>query len=86
VVYFDSAAQAIALRFTNDKTEPSKFAITRREKGGFNIGSRSFFLKNDLEPNKFSGKYVPKKLSAREAGLDGAGSLFVIDLKAKKDA
>jgi hypothetical protein len=84
VFYYDSVAQAIGLKFTNDQKEPSKFAITRRENAkGFNIGARSFFKKNGLNPEEFAGKYVPKKLSSREAGIEGTGNLFVIDLKSK---
>ncbi len=84
VLYYDKTTKSIGVKFTNDKNETAKFALTRAQVGkGISIIAHSFFKKNNIDSNKYTKrKYLPKKLSLRrDLGIDESGSLFIIDLE-----
>jgi len=88
VLFYDSKANSIGIKLTSNKTETSKFSLSRREmSSGVNIIAHSFFNKNNIDSNKYARKkYVPKKLSLRhDVGIDELGSLYVIDLDNPKE-
>ena len=72
-LYFDPNAKSVGIKFTSNKAEPAKFALTRAQVGkGLSIIAHSFFKKNDIDAKKYSGKkYLPNKLSLRQdLGMD----------------
>jgi len=80
-LYYDASNRSVGIRFTNEKNEESKFTITKsRNSRGSNLIAHSFFRKNNIEAEKFVGKYTPKKLSLDEVGIKEPGAIFVIDL------
>jgi hypothetical protein len=80
-LYYDTRSKSVGIRFTNDKSETSKFTITKNKDGnGANLIAHSFFRKSGIDAEKFVGKYTPKKLSLDEVGIEEPGAMFVIDL------
>jgi len=84
VLYFDPNAKSIGVKFTTNKAESAKFALTRAQVGkGLSIIAHSFFKKNKIVADKYAGKkYLPKKLSLRsDLGIDESGFMYVVDLE-----
>jgi hypothetical protein len=84
VLFYDPEKKAVAVHFTNDESATGKFTIMKnsREYGG-GVVATSFFKANRIDPSKYAGRYEFEKLSLSDAGFEGEGSLFVIELKEK---
>lgn len=79
VLYWDAAKKAIGIKFTNDENETSRFAIFRSKKGyGGGVSVRSFFRSNEIDPEKYHGRYKWDKKN-----IEGIGEIYVIELEAK---
>jgi len=77
VLYWDSEAKAIGIEFLNNDSEKSKFKIIHSKTGyGGSIITRSFFRINNIDPKKYYGRYLWKKVTD-----DVAETLYVIELK-----
>lgn len=76
VLYYDAEQKAIGIDFTNNVEEKSKFTIIHSKKGyGGSIIARSFFTTNEIDTNKYYGRY-----SWEKAPVPGVGDVFVIKL------
>jgi hypothetical protein len=79
-LYWDNEQKALGLKFTNDSTG-NEFSIIHSKSGyGGSIVARSFFKFNNLDPSRFRGRYLPKKVDVPELG-----QLFVIELVEKQE-
>ena len=80
VLYYDDVEKAIGIHFSNDETEENKYAVIHSKNGyGGSAVVRSFFNTYNIDPKKYHGKYKWEKQQ-----LEGAGGLFIIDLKEKE--
>ncbi len=76
VIYWDKEKLALAIRFTNDENEKSKFKIIKSKDGyGGAIVVRSFFKTNGIKASDYYGRYEWEKVD-----LDGEGQVYVINL------
>lgn len=75
VLYFDKTAKAIGIMFSNEEGTNDRFSLIKSPKYGASIIAQSFFKANGIDPIKYHGRYVWKKVP-----MEGAGELFVIEL------
>jgi hypothetical protein len=78
VLFWDKEKKAIAVQFSNSEEEKSKFKILHNEGYGGSVVARSFFRVNDIDPEKYHGRYDWKK-----ENIEGIGEIFVVELKEK---
>lgn len=77
VLFYDEQQKAVGLHFTNDDEEKHKFTILKSKRGfGGSIIAMSFFKTNNLDADKYHGRYEWEKYPQ-----EGVGELFVIKLK-----
>lgn len=82
-LYYDSNKNAVAIQFTDIKTEGS-YPVNGPKEYGATCKVKSFLLNNEISTEKYAGKYEYKKVSAHEIGLSGSG-IFVIELGASPE-
>lgn len=80
VLYYDIGNKAIGIHFTNDQSEKHKFVIHHSDQYGGSIVARSFLRSNNLDPEKYHGRYNWEKQN-----VEGIGEMFIIKLKSEKD-
>jgi hypothetical protein len=81
ILFWDENSRAIAIKFTNDEKEKSKFSIIRSQAGyGGSVVVRSFFKAYNIDPNKYHGRYDWQKHN-----IEGVGEVYVIELKERTD-
>ncbi len=75
VLFWDEGNRAIGINFTN---EPEKgcFKVIHNQKYGGQVVARSFFRGNDINTEKYRGRYEWEKYE-----MEGIGDLFVIKLE-----
>ena len=83
VPHFNAKKNHIALRFTSDKQEPDRYAVTRRRGHGAEISAKSFFGCYGIEVNQCAGHYVPTRHTSADLGVDSSDIWLIIDLTAR---
>jgi len=81
VLFWDNENMAIGIKFTNDENNEdikNRFKIAHSSKYGGGIIVRSFFRGNNIDPQKYNGRYEWKKVNI------GDETIFVIELKEKE--
>jgi len=79
VFYWDEENRAIGLHFTNDEQEKNKFSIIHSKAGyGGSVVARSFFKANNIDPQKYHGRYKWQKKN-----IEGIGEVYIIQLYKK---
>lgn len=83
-LFYSRRGQTIAVGIDRDRPGPavSRFVVTpHRRSGSATIASAGAFFEHfDLDPEQYVGRYVPRKIPARDIGIDQDGDVFVIDL------
>lgn len=78
VLFYDKSSKAIAIQFTNNESETNKFTLIQYEKYGASVIARSFFKVNNIDTEKYHGRYKWKIVE-----IDNIGSVYVIELNNK---
>ncbi|PIU26118.1 MAG: hypothetical protein COW32_08840 [Candidatus Aquicultor secundus] len=83
ILFWDEQNQAIGVHFTNDEEnrhEKDRFSVIHSNKNyGGSVVTRSFFKANNIDLEKYHGKYDWKIVD-----LEDYGHLYVIELKEGK--
>lgn len=90
VLYWEPAARAIAVRFTNNGTESSKSIskLVKSQKYGSYVGAANFLSTNSINPKDYEHRYDYKEIEPDLIGADVDDKVFVFQLKdvRKEDA
>lgn len=85
VIYYDKDKKTVGVKFTKEQ-EIGALLISRNRDGyGGYISAKNFFSFNQINARKYAQRYEYKKIPLHQVGLEGAGSLFVIQLKEKPE-
>lgn len=84
-LFYSRQDRAIAIRIGKHQSGrmASSFMITsnHRSRSALIFSTGGFFGHFDLDPKQCVGRYVPRKVLARDIGIDQDGDVFVLDLK-----
>lgn len=78
ILFYDEQQKAIGIQFTSDENEKNRFTIIKNTGYGGGVIARSFFRSNNIDTQKYHGRYEWEKVKE-----EGIGELFVIKLVEK---
>lgn len=76
-LFYDKNKQAIGIKFLSEK-EMGSISTKFYKEGGGAINGKGFFIKYDIDPKKYKGRYEPKEIEQT------GEKLYVIELKVKE--
>ena len=84
VVYFDAYRERIALRFTDSRSHPGSFALSKAPTGGITIRANGFFGRYDIDVQRHARRYKVQRHNSRALDIDEDGDSFVIQLRGRR--
>ena len=83
VIYYDKDRKTVGVKFTKEQEIGTLLISKNRDGYGGYISAKNFFAFNQINPSRYAQRYTYETIPLHQAGLDGTGSLFVIQLKEK---
>jgi len=80
-LFFDKQQNAIAIQFVTDKSA-GLYKINVSPQYGATCKIKSFLSNNEIDVDKYTGKYEYSKYSATEVSLEG-GDVYIMKLKSR---
>jgi hypothetical protein len=80
-LYFDKQQNALAIQFVTEKSA-GLYKVNVSPQYGATCKIKSFLSNNEINADKYTGKYEYTKYSAAEVGLEG-GDVYIMKLKSR---
>jgi hypothetical protein len=75
ILFWDKDNKAIGIQLSNDENEVGRIKIAKTKDYGGTVSVRSFFMKNDINPKEYKGRYDWEKVQQQTIG-----EMYVIKL------